>query len=137
MRGVGSQLALDFGGSAGPVSRLRTARKVPREAIVRLVEYAPFPRVQRDLAVRRGVTLDLSSRGLCLRAEEAAPEGSLLHVLVRSVDGRPQLDALARVVWSAPGPAGGARMGLELVAVRGGRTRPAAPHLRLAVAAST
>jgi hypothetical protein len=85
---------------------------------MRLVEYAPFPRVRTDQRWRHGFTLDLSSRGLCLRTKEAAALGSLLHVIVRSVDGRPFLDAIARVAWATRGPESGARLGLEIVASR-------------------
>lgn len=86
---------------------------------MRLVEFAPFPRVASDQRWRSGFTLDLSSAGACLRVAEAVPAGSLLHVILRSVDGRPSLDAVARVAWSAPDPSGrGARVGLDLVAVR-------------------
>ena len=116
-REVGSQLSLDFGGSGSAVGA-RPVRKARREATVRLVEYAPFPRVHRDGRWRAGFTLDLSPVGACLRGEEAAPVGTLLHVVVRSVDGRPSLESIARVVWSVPGRAGEARMGLAMVAAR-------------------
>jgi hypothetical protein len=131
MRRAGSQLALEFGGSAGVAMRSPTARKVRRDAVVRLVEYAPFPRVQRDPGWRRGFTLDLSPRGLCLRAEVAAVVGSLLHVIVRGVDGRPFLDAVARVAWIRE--RGPVRIGLEFVAARAPRG-PRAPRLRPAAA---
>jgi hypothetical protein len=117
MGGSGSQLALEFGGSAG-ASGSEPPRKVRRDTTVRLVEYAPFPRVRRDQRWRHGFTVDLSSRGLCLRAKEAAPMGSLLHVIVRSVDGRPFLDVIARVAWATRGPEGDVRVGLEFVASR-------------------
>jgi hypothetical protein len=132
MRGAGSQLALEFGGSASPIENPRRVRRVRRAAVVRLVEHAPFPRARRDAGWRRGFTLDLSPQGLCLRAEEAVPVGSLLHVLVCAVGGRPSLDAIARVAWSAQDRPGAARVGLELVAVRSARERAPAPHLRLA-----
>jgi hypothetical protein len=92
---------------------------------MRLVEYAPFPPVHRDERWRAGFTLDLSPLGACLRGEEAAPAGTLLHVVVRSVDGRPSLESIARVVWSARGPSGEARMGLALLAARERRPLPA------------
>jgi hypothetical protein len=95
---------------------------------VRLVEYAPFPRVHRDQRWRHGFTVDLSSRGFCLRAKDAAPNGSLVHVIVRSVDGRPFLDAIARVSWVTRGPEGDARLGLEILASR--PRRPLRTELR-------
>jgi hypothetical protein len=85
---------------------------------MRLVEYAPFPRVHRDQQWRHGFTLDLSPRGLCVRAKEVAPVGSLLRIIVRSVDGRPSLDAVARVAWIARTPGAHPRMGLEIAASR-------------------
>jgi hypothetical protein len=85
---------------------------------MRLVEYAPFPRVHRDQQWRHGFTLDLSPRGLCVRAKVVAPIGSLLRIIVRSVDGRPSLDAVARVAWVARNPGAQPRMGLEIVAAR-------------------
>jgi len=117
MRGAGGQLAFEFGGNAG-TDRPRSVRKVRRDATVRLVEYAPFPRVHRDEQWRHGFTLDLSPRGLCVRAKVVAPIGSLLRIIVRSVDGRPSLDAVARVAWIARTPRSWPRMGLEIVASR-------------------
>lgn len=117
MAGTGSQLALEFGGSAG-ASGSAASRRVRRDTTVRLVEFAPFPRVRRDQRWRHGFTTDLSARGLCLRAKDVAPTGSLLHVIVRSVDGRPFLDVVARVAWTTRGPEGDVRVGLEFVATR-------------------
>jgi len=91
---------------------------VRRDETVRLVEYAPFPRVHRDQQWRHGFTLDLSPRGLCVRAKEVAPIDSLLRIIVRSADGRPSLDAVARVAWVARTLGGDPRMGLEIVASR-------------------
>ena len=132
MRGAGSPLALDLGGSAGTSEAPRPVRKVRREAVVRLVEHATFPRTRRDAGWRRDYTLDLSPQGLCLRTEVAAPVGSLLRVLVRGVDGRPSLDGLARVVWSVQERPGAARVGLALLAVRRGRTERGVRLLRVA-----
>jgi hypothetical protein len=126
MRGAGGQLAFEFGGNAG-TGRSRSVRRVRRDATMRLVEYAPFPRVHRDQQWRHGFTLDLSPRGLCVRAKEVAPIGSLLRIIVRSVDGRPSLDAVARVAWVARTPGGNPRMGLEIVASRDRRPLSVAP----------
>ena len=117
MRGAGGQLAFEFGGNAS-TGRSRTVRRVRRDATMRLVEFAPFPRVHRDQQWRNGFTLDLSPRGLCVRAKMVAPIGSLLRIIVRSVDGRPSLDVVARVAWIARTPGGNPRMGLEIVASR-------------------
>ena len=121
MREAGGQLSLDFG-SFGSSAGSTSLRKVRREATVRLVEYAPFPRAHRGERWREGFTLDLSSAGACLRGEEAAAVGTLLRVIVRSVDGRPSLESIARVVWNARGGAGGVRMGIALLAARDGRS---------------
>jgi hypothetical protein len=114
---AGDQLSLDFG-RRGSTLGSRAVRKARRVATVRLVEFAPFPRVRRDERWDVGFTLDLSSQGACLRAKETAPIGSLLRVIVRGVDGRPTLDSIARVVWSAPGRFGEVRMGLSTLATR-------------------
>ena len=114
---VGSQLSLDFG-RCGSAAGSQSIRKERREATVRLVQYAPFPRVHRDERWRSGFTLDLSPAGACLRGEEAAAVGALLHVIVRSVDGRPSLESIARVIWSSRGRTGEARMGVALLAAR-------------------
>lgn len=129
MRGAGGQLAFDFGGNAS-IGRPRPVRKVQREETVRLVEFAPFPRIQRDQQWRHGFTLDRSSRGLCVRAKDVAPIGSLIRIILRNVDGQPSLDGVARVIWSARGAGGAARMGLEVVARRPpqrARREPLAP----------
>jgi len=94
---------------------------VRRDETVRLVEYAPFPRIQRDQQWRQGFTLDLSSRGLCVRAKDVAPIGSLLRIILRNVDGQPALDCVARVTWSEHPSGGSPRMGLEVVARKGPR----------------
>src|SRR5512138_1557214 len=125
MREATSQLSLDFGGGGSTIA-LRAVRKSRRVATVRLVEFAPFPRVRRDERWQVGFTLDLSSQGACLRAKEAEPVGSLLRVIVRGVDGRPTLDSIARVVWCAHGQFGEVRMGLHLLASRQRRPKRAA-----------
>jgi hypothetical protein len=124
---AGSQLSLDFGGRGGSPG-LRSVRKARRIATVRLVEFAPFPRVRRSERWNVGFTLDLSSQGACLRTKETAPVGSLLRVVVRGVDGRPTLDSIGRVVWSANGRFGEVRMGLSLLASR--PRRPVRARLR-------
>ena len=115
---VGREAGREFGSDAARRSGLERGREVEREETVRLVEFAPFPRVQRGQHWQHGFTLDLSARGLCVRAQETASIGSLLRVLIRSVDGKPALDCVARVVWSEHSPAGGPRMGLAVVASR-------------------
>jgi hypothetical protein len=97
---------------------------------MRHVEYCCFPRVRADQHVRVGATRDLSASGLCLRAEQAEPRGALLRVTVRGIDGRPEREAIARVVWQAPASDGMHWLGLALIAAPPGlplRIREPAP----------
>jgi len=101
-----SQLALDFAeGEALPAGAM-PLRREQREEIVRLVEYAPFPRVRADQRRRSAFTRDISPSGMCLGVDFVEPVGSLLRIIVRCVDGRPTRDFLARVEWCRPGPGG-------------------------------
>lgn len=109
------QLTLDFGGSVRGSEASRPARVERRESIVRLVEYAPVPRMSVEQRCRKAVTHDVSASGMCLVAAGAEPVGSLLRVTVRCVDGRPTLDAIARVAWCAAAEDGQHRIGLALV----------------------
>jgi len=120
MRGAGSQLAFDFGGNAS-AERSRPVRKVRRDETVRLVEFASFPRIERGPQWRHGFTLDLSLRGLCIRAKEVAPIDSLLRIILRNVDGQPALDCVARVAWFEHAAGVAPRMGLEVMASKGPR----------------
>lgn len=112
------QLALDFGGSARGGALAMAPRREPRASVVRLVEYAPFPRVRADQRRAVGFTRDLSTSGMRLGATEALPVGSLLHVVVRCVDGRPTLDSLAEVTWCGADSSGDVLLGLRLVSER-------------------
>jgi PilZ domain len=113
------RLSPQWGVGGGPSgARQALGRREPREETVRLAEFAPFPRVRRDQRWQGGLTRDLSATGACIQTEEAPPVGSLLRVIVRSVDGRPTAESIARVVWcQALGP-GRVRLGLETVARR-------------------
>jgi hypothetical protein len=112
------QLAFDFGGNAGPGLQPGAGRREARESVARLVEHRPFPCVASDARWRTGVTRDLSGSGLCLRAERPEPAGSLQHVVVRRIDGRPAFESVARVVWCARSGEGAWWLGLALVARR-------------------
>jgi hypothetical protein len=61
---------------------------------------------------------------MCLKVAREQRVGSLLHLTLRSIDGRPTLEALARVVWCHPGP-GSSLLGLALLD-EGRRAVPAA-----------
>jgi len=91
------------------------ARREERFALVRHVEYTPFPRVAVHQRGRLAFTRDVSASGLCLRAEAPEPVGSLLRVAVRGVDGRPARVAVARVVWTRPTVDGAHWVGLSIV----------------------
>jgi hypothetical protein len=118
MTGCAQQLAFDFGGNAAVRVLPGAARREARESVARLVEHRPFPCVASDVRWRTGVTRDLSASGLCIRAEQPAPAGSLLHVVVRRIDGRPAFDSVARVAWCRRSADGGWWLGLALVARR-------------------
>ena len=110
-----SQLALDFAqGETLPAGAV-PLRREQREQIVRLVEYAPYPRVRADQRRRSAFTRDLSPSGRCLGVDFAAPVGSLLRISVRCVDGRPTQDVLALVEWCWPHPDGHFWLGLCLL----------------------
>ena len=116
MRTLSSHAPPEPGEHRSQTPRTHQLRQEPRRELLRIVEYAPFPRTRGGERERRGSTRNLSSSGLCLQAESAEPVGSLLRVAVCRVDGRPALQALVRVAWSRSEAHGGCRMGLALVA---------------------
>ncbi len=67
------------------------------------MEYCPYPRASAARGWQVGFTRDLSTSGMCLEAGREQRVGSLLRLTLRSIDGRPALEALARVVWCQPG----------------------------------
>ena len=113
-----------------PQKTLRVeSRMEAREEAVRRVEYTSFPRVGTDTLTRVGFTRNVSPSGMALGVDEALPVGSLVRVIVQSVDGKPDFGAVARVAWGreshdgAPG-APASWLGLVLVAeVRRGLAR--------------
>ncbi len=90
-------------------------RREERQSSVKLVEYSPFPRVSIGQNQRTTYTLDVSESGMRIATHSALPQGTLLHVVVRSVGGAMIQDALARVVWSQETEMGQSSAGLELV----------------------
>lgn len=96
MSEVPIQLPLLRGGHGSDAAR--SPARESREADVRLVEYCPFPRSTATGGWRLGFALDVSASGMSLEVEPGLRIGSLLRITLRSVDGRPTLDALARVV---------------------------------------
>jgi hypothetical protein len=102
-------------GVSGAASAERTRRREERVAVVRHVEYTPFPRVSAHQRGRLAFTRDVSPSGLCLRVEAPELEGALVRIAVRGVDGRPARVAIARVVWSSPTADGAWWVGLCIV----------------------
>jgi len=83
-----------------------TARRKTRTAEVRLVEFSAFPRASAAQGKAAGFTRDLSASGMCLEVDQSPGVGSLLRITLRSIDGRPTLESIARVVWCTPQGAG-------------------------------
>lgn len=95
------QLPLCWGAHGSHEAREATRCKARRHE-VRLVEYQPFPRASAAQGMRVGFTRDLSTAGMCLEVDREQRVGSLLRLTLRSIDGRPTLEALARVAWCHP-----------------------------------
>jgi hypothetical protein len=66
---------------------------------MRIAEYTPFPRFSRHQHRRLGFTSDTAEPVLRVTVRDPEKPGTLLRVVVRGIDGRPQLDTLARVAW--------------------------------------
>lgn len=93
----------------------RAARREERVAVVRHVEYTPFPRVCAHQRGRLAFTRDVSPSGMCLRVEAPECPGALVRVAVHGVDGRPARVAIARVAWCASTVDGAFWVGLSIV----------------------
>jgi hypothetical protein len=90
-------------------------RREEREETIRIVEYSSFPRVPPQQHLRLGFTRDLSSKGMCLGADEREPVGSLLRLCIRDISGRCAEAFVGRVVWASPERDGRFWIGLELL----------------------
>jgi hypothetical protein len=90
-------------------------RRETRTAEVRLVEFSPFPRASAAQGREVGFTRDLSTSGMCLEVEQAHRVGSLLRLTLRSIDGRPTLESIARVAWCRPREGAGFAIGVALL----------------------
>jgi hypothetical protein len=102
-------------------ARARHERCEARHALVRQVVYCGYPRAAADQRPRLGLTRDVSTAGMCLRAEAPEPVGALLRVIVRAVDGGTEHEAIARVAWTRPAEEGGHWMGLAMVEAKAAR----------------
>lgn len=115
-----------FGGDCG-TSRDRLARPdapergEPRERVVHVVEYSRYPRRIADEGRRIAYTQDRSATGLGLDLPEPLDPGELVRVTLRDIDGRIDMDGLARVVWCRSQDSGRARAGLAMLRGRGER----------------
>ena len=121
MTAANVQLCLPVTQASGSAA-VQETRRGPRVEVVRHVEYYPYPRARSDQGLRIGFTRDVSPSGLCVRVDTPERVGSLLRVTLREVDGRPMLESIARIVWSAPSIDGGLWLGLSLV--EAARPRP-------------
>ncbi len=90
-------------------------RSASRLDEVRIVEYTPFPRVAASLTPRIGFTRDVSDSGMCIGSDHPEAVGSLLRIIVRGADGRPDRPCVERVVWCQPASDGRHWIGLERV----------------------
>jgi hypothetical protein len=108
------------------------ARTEPRDRIVHVVEYSPFPRRRASETCGIGFTQDFSANGLGLDLSEPLRAGDLLRVTLRDIDGGAAMDGLARVVWCRLGDVARYRAGLSLLRDASERPllRSAVPHRR-------
>jgi len=90
-------------------------RSEPRRDEVRIVEYTPFPRTAASHPPRIGFTRDVSESGMCVGSDHPEAVGSLLRIVLRGTDGRPERPRVERVVWCQPARDGRHWIGLERV----------------------
>ncbi len=90
-------------------------RREPREQVLRIADYARFPRTAPDPSPGLGFTRDLSDAGICLGVDDAESIGSLLCVAIRGLDGRVGPRAIHRVVWCSAERDGRYWLGLERI----------------------
>lgn len=108
-------------------------RRERRTSVVRLVEYAPLPRVHADHVVAMGFTRDVSESGMCLSVQWPAATGSLLRVTLHAIDGRAERMAIARVLRCERDATGRHWLGLDLLRADAAlEPLPARPPLRTA-----
>jgi hypothetical protein len=86
-----------------------------RQRVVHLVEYSRYPRRDPNQPRQVAYTQDRSSTGLGLDLPEVIEPGELLRITLRDIDGKTDVDGLARVVWCREGDSGRARAGLSLL----------------------
>ena len=103
-----------------------SARREPREEVVRIVEYTPFPRALATQRPRIGFTRDMSERGMCLGVDDREAPGSLVRIDVRALDSAASDRAIGRVAWCDEARDGRFWIGLDLLhrAVTESRSTP-------------
>ena len=109
------QLGLDIFPGKRSAGKTEPVRREAREEIVRVVEYAPFPRQTPNQIPHLGFSRDISRSGMCLGTDFPEVVGSLLHITVRAGDGQPTRDSVERVVWCESERDGRFWLGLELL----------------------
>ena len=90
-------------------------RREVRAPAIRAVDFCRFPRVCADANLRRGFTLDLSSRGLRIRTPDPEPLGALLRIWVYAEDAARGRERLGRVAWTRPAEDGEHCLGIALL----------------------
>lgn len=98
---------------AGPPHAVEPAAE-DRARAMRIAEYTPFPRVSRHQQKKLGFTSDEAGPILRVAARSREKPGTLLRVAVLGIDGRPQLETLARVAWCQENGGGYVSLGLAL-----------------------
>ena len=91
------------------------ARAEQREPVVRSLEYCHYPRRSRDQQRLSGLTRDQSNSGLCVIVDQPEARGTLLQVVLQTLDGESALEALAVTAWCRPRDDGRYALGLSLV----------------------
>jgi hypothetical protein len=122
-------LMLDSRGLARALHPGMPTRHESRQKLVRMVEHRPFPRAHAGEGRAVGFTRDLSRSGMCISVERPEALGSLLHLILYGLDGRPTLDSIARVARCERDARG--RLWLGLALVDPARAETALPRRRL------
>ena len=92
-----------------------------RRESLRLIDYAPFPRMDLARGRRVGLSLNESDTGLLVATEDRVEPGELLRIVIRGVDGGAVRDIVARVVWCEQADDDSYRMGLAFLRNAGAR----------------
>ena len=92
-----------------------------RNRIVQVVEYSHYPRRLASESRQVAYTQDRSDSGLGLDLPERVRPGALLQITVRDIDGKTEIDGLARVVWCQDSDGGRARAGAAILREDGER----------------